>query len=44
MALRLPSADAPPIDSSYAFAEHAAQSLVRLFVAKRTKRLEALSR
>lgn len=43
MALRLPSADAPPIESSHEFAEHAAQALVRLFVAKRTKRLEALS-
>lgn len=44
MALRLPAADAPPIENSHEFAEHAAQSLVRLFVAKRTKRLEALSR
>ena len=44
MALRLPAADAPPIENSHEFAEHAAQSLVRLFVDKRTKRLEALSR
>lgn len=44
MALRLPSADSPPIDDSHAFAERAAQQLVRLFVAKRTKRLDALSR
>lgn len=44
MALRLPSADSPPIDDSHAFAERAAQQLVRLFIAKRTKRLEALSR
>jgi hypothetical protein len=44
MALRLPAADAPPIENSHEFAEHAAQSLVRLFVDKRTKRLQALSR
>lgn len=47
MALRVPSGGgdtgAPSLDDSHAFAEHAAGELVRLFIAKRARRLEALS-
>jgi hypothetical protein len=43
MALRLPSADSPPIENSHAFAEHAAAQLVRLFVSHRSARLELLN-
>jgi len=43
MALRMPSADSPPIEESTAFAEHAAAQLVRLFVSRRSARLELLN-
>lgn len=43
MALRLPLDDSPPLDDSRAFAEHAAAALVRLFLARRSARIAALS-